>query len=277
MVACGALGMLAADGHRERARRRERHPARGRRQRGRARDARAWAVLKAGELRADPDEDVDVIGAAVCAAVLIMLPLVEDFANVFAGLAGALVGAACGCAAGSRPPRAAARSRPVTDKFTALTPSCTATRSSTAPSATASCPRSRRAGGGDGRPGADADRRRPGGVHDDPRARRSAPAARSRSAPSWATARSRSPAACPRTASWSACEFDEELRRRARASTSSEAGLADRVEHPLGPALETLRAMPEDGAVRLRLHRRRQGRATPTTTRSACACCGRTA
>jgi hypothetical protein len=37
-----------------------------------------------------------VIGAAVCAAVLILLPLVEDYANVFAGLGGALVGAACG-------------------------------------------------------------------------------------------------------------------------------------------------------------------------------------
>jgi membrane associated rhomboid family serine protease len=59
----------------------------------------AWAVLKAGEVRAFPDQDVDVIGAAVAAAVLIMLPLVEDYANVFAGLAGALVGAGCGLAA----------------------------------------------------------------------------------------------------------------------------------------------------------------------------------
>lgn len=56
----------------------------------------AWAVMKAGELRARPDEEAEVIGAAVAAAVLIMLPLVEDFANVFAGLGGALVGAACG-------------------------------------------------------------------------------------------------------------------------------------------------------------------------------------
>jgi hypothetical protein len=35
----------------------------------------------------------------VAAAVLIMLPLVDDFASVFAGLAGALVGACCGLAA----------------------------------------------------------------------------------------------------------------------------------------------------------------------------------
>jgi membrane associated rhomboid family serine protease len=59
----------------------------------------AWALLKAAELRADPDEDVEVIGAAVAAAVLIMLPLVEDFASVFVGLSGALVGAACGLVA----------------------------------------------------------------------------------------------------------------------------------------------------------------------------------
>jgi len=58
-----------------------------------------WALLKAAELRADPDEEVEVIGAAVAAAVLIMLPLVEDFANVFVGLSGALVGAACGLVA----------------------------------------------------------------------------------------------------------------------------------------------------------------------------------
>ncbi len=63
-----------------------------------------------------------MIGAAVCAAVLIMLPLVEDFANVFAGLGGA---------AGRRrsaasPPRLARRrerqARLTVDKFTALTP-----------------------------------------------------------------------------------------------------------------------------------------------------------
>jgi membrane associated rhomboid family serine protease len=59
----------------------------------------AWAVMRGAEVRARPDEDVEVIGAAVAAAVLIMLPLVDDFASVFAGLAGALVGAACGLAA----------------------------------------------------------------------------------------------------------------------------------------------------------------------------------
>ena len=56
-------------------------------------------MLRAGEVRGRPDADTEVIGAAVAATVLIMLPLVEDFANVFAGLGGALVGAACGLAA----------------------------------------------------------------------------------------------------------------------------------------------------------------------------------
>jgi hypothetical protein len=56
-------------------------------------------VIRAGEVKAHPDEDVELIGAAVAAAVLILLPLVDDYANVFAGLAGALVGAGCGLAA----------------------------------------------------------------------------------------------------------------------------------------------------------------------------------
>jgi hypothetical protein len=59
----------------------------------------AWAVMRAAEVRARPDEDVELIGAAVAAAVLILLPLVDDYANVFAGLAGALVGGGCGLVA----------------------------------------------------------------------------------------------------------------------------------------------------------------------------------
>ena len=56
----------------------------------------AWAVIRAAEVRAHPDEDVELIGPAVAAAVLILLPVVDDYANVFAGLGGALVGAGCG-------------------------------------------------------------------------------------------------------------------------------------------------------------------------------------
>ncbi len=99
MVACGGLGMLAADGI-ETALASESSIMLAAGGNGVALGMLgAWAVLKAAELRANPDQDVEVIGAAVCAAVLIMLPLVEDFANVFAGLAGGLVGALCGYAA----------------------------------------------------------------------------------------------------------------------------------------------------------------------------------
>ena len=99
MVACGGLGMLAADGI-ETALAGEGNILLAAGGNGVALGMLAtWAVLKASELRANPDEEVEVIGAAVCAAVLIMLPLVEDFANIFAGLAGALVGALCGYAA----------------------------------------------------------------------------------------------------------------------------------------------------------------------------------
>jgi membrane associated rhomboid family serine protease/DNA-directed RNA polymerase subunit RPC12/RpoP len=99
IVACGSLGMLAADGV-ESAIASGGDPLLASGGNGVALGLlAAWAVLRAGEVRAHPDEDTDVIGAAVAAAVLIMLPLVEDYANVFAGLAGALVGAACGLAA----------------------------------------------------------------------------------------------------------------------------------------------------------------------------------
>ena len=99
MIASGALGMLAADGI-ESALAGEGNLLLAAGGNGVALGLlSAWAVIKAGELRSRPDDEVDVIGAAVAAAVLIMLPLVEDFANVFAGLGGALVGAACGLVA----------------------------------------------------------------------------------------------------------------------------------------------------------------------------------
>jgi membrane associated rhomboid family serine protease len=99
IVACGALGMLAADGVQTAfASSNDLLLAAG--GNGIALGLlAAWAVLRAAEVRGRPDEDVEVIGAAVAAAVLITLPLVDDFANVFAGLTGALVGAACGLVA----------------------------------------------------------------------------------------------------------------------------------------------------------------------------------
>jgi len=104
ILACGALGMLAADGI---------ESAIGSDDRillasggnGIALGLlAAWAVMRAREARSEEGFafDTDVIGVAAVAAVLILLPLAEDFANVFAGLAGAIVGAACGLAASRR-------------------------------------------------------------------------------------------------------------------------------------------------------------------------------
>ncbi|HSJ18468.1 MAG TPA: rhomboid family intramembrane serine protease [Solirubrobacterales bacterium] len=61
----------------------------------------AWFAIRYTESRASPDEDFDLIGVTVCAAVLLALPLVEDFANVWAGIAGGVVGLLAGFA--SRP------------------------------------------------------------------------------------------------------------------------------------------------------------------------------
>ena len=59
----------------------------------------AWLVLRDAERRADPTAEYDRIAVVVAAAVLLLLPAVEDFASVWAGLAGALVGAGCGLGA----------------------------------------------------------------------------------------------------------------------------------------------------------------------------------
>jgi membrane associated rhomboid family serine protease len=100
VLACGALGMLAADGI-ETAFAPDNDILVAAGGNGIALGLLcAWAIMRAYELRAHPEDDVEVIGAAVAAAVLILLPLVDDYANVFAGLAGALVGAGCGLAAG---------------------------------------------------------------------------------------------------------------------------------------------------------------------------------
>ena len=99
IVACGALGMLAADGIEQVIGPKDNVlvAAGGN---GIALGLLcAWAVMRAAEVRQRVDEEAEVIGVAVAAAVLVLLPLVEDSANVFAGLAGALVGASCGLGA----------------------------------------------------------------------------------------------------------------------------------------------------------------------------------
>ena len=58
----------------------------------------AWSALRRAEARAAIDEDTDWIGVSVAAAVLLMLPLLEDTASIWAGLTGAVVGGVAGFA-----------------------------------------------------------------------------------------------------------------------------------------------------------------------------------
>ncbi len=59
----------------------------------------AFVVIRDAERRADPTDEYDQIAIAVAAVVLLLLPLLEDFASLSAGIAGGLVGAACGLGA----------------------------------------------------------------------------------------------------------------------------------------------------------------------------------
>ena len=101
LLACGALGMLAAGGIAS------------------AQDdfvviaggngmalgaLAAWFAIRRAEARGAIDQDYDPIGVAVAAAVLLALPIFESTADVFAGLAGAIVGALAGLAAGALRP-----------------------------------------------------------------------------------------------------------------------------------------------------------------------------
>ena len=102
LLACGSLGMLAAAGVAN---------AQGDLAviaggNGMALGAvAAWFAIRRGEARQAIDQEYDMIGVAVAAAVLLLLPVFESSADVFAGLAGALVGGLAGLAASaiSRP------------------------------------------------------------------------------------------------------------------------------------------------------------------------------
>ncbi len=97
LLGCGALGMLAASGLDSSFGDGVEVAAGGN---GIALGALAcWLVLRDAERRADPTEEYDRIAVAIVAAVLLALPLVEDFADPWAGIAGGLVGGACGLAA----------------------------------------------------------------------------------------------------------------------------------------------------------------------------------
>jgi membrane associated rhomboid family serine protease len=101
LLACGALGMLAAtaaanvgDGVEV--------IAGGN---GMALGAlAAWFTLRRGEARAAIDAEYDVIGVAVCAVVLLVLPLFVPAADLLAGIVGGAVGAIAGLAASAARP-----------------------------------------------------------------------------------------------------------------------------------------------------------------------------
>lgn len=96
LVACGALGMLAAAGIAD-ARGDVDVVAGGN---GIALGAlTAWLALRRAEARGAVDQDYDTVGVVVAAAVLLALPIFESSADVFAGLAGGLVGGLAGLAA----------------------------------------------------------------------------------------------------------------------------------------------------------------------------------
>ena len=101
LLACGALGMLAASGVAE---------ARGELVviaggNGMALGAvAAWLALRRAEARGAIDQDYDPIGVAVATAVLLALPIFESTADVFAGLVGGLAGGLAGLAAAALRP-----------------------------------------------------------------------------------------------------------------------------------------------------------------------------
>jgi len=96
LIACGALGMLAAVGIAN---------SQGDIEviaggNGIALGAlAAWFAIRRSEANGAIDDDYDVIGVVVAAAVLLALPIFESSADVFAGLVGGVVGALAGLAA----------------------------------------------------------------------------------------------------------------------------------------------------------------------------------
>jgi membrane associated rhomboid family serine protease len=59
----------------------------------------AWFMVHRSDARDDPTEAIDVIVVVVSAMVLLLLPLVNDYANEWSGIVGGLVGLAAGFSA----------------------------------------------------------------------------------------------------------------------------------------------------------------------------------
>lgn len=101
LLACGSLGMLAASAVAE-AQGEFTVIAGGN---GMALGAvAAWFAIRRGEARRAIDEEYDLIGVAVAAAVLIALPLFVPTADLVAGLLGGAVGALAGLVAAALHP-----------------------------------------------------------------------------------------------------------------------------------------------------------------------------
>jgi membrane associated rhomboid family serine protease len=99
LLACGSLGMLAAAGVAD-AQGEIGVVAGGN---GMALGSlAAWFALHWAESRRSIDREYDLVGVAVAAAVLLLLPVFESSADVFAGLAGGTVGGLAGFAASRR-------------------------------------------------------------------------------------------------------------------------------------------------------------------------------
>ncbi|HEX6781610.1 MAG TPA: rhomboid family intramembrane serine protease [Solirubrobacterales bacterium] len=95
LLACGTLGMVAADALASSAK--VTVIAGGN---GMALGAiAAWFVIRRAEMRGEIGEDLDFVGVAVAAVVVLLLPLFAPTADWAAGLAGGVVGALCGLAA----------------------------------------------------------------------------------------------------------------------------------------------------------------------------------
>jgi len=103
LVACGALGALAAPGIDDAFGDGLTLAAGGN---GIALGALgAWFMVRRADAREDPTEELDTIPVVVAAMVLLALPLVNDYANEWSGIVGGLVGLAAGFSAtlGRRP------------------------------------------------------------------------------------------------------------------------------------------------------------------------------
>jgi hypothetical protein len=56
-------------------------------------------MIRRADARDDPTEELDTIPLVVAAAVLLLLPVVNDYANWWSGIVGGLVGLAAGFSA----------------------------------------------------------------------------------------------------------------------------------------------------------------------------------